>query len=137
MWGGLPKVVQEVFPNAEIVIDSFHVMKAVSEELNKIRKQVFERNSKFIPLKNGKYLTEEETLKLKQILHRSKRSRKAYQWKEELRGIYEKRLTVEEGKCQIKQWLNQGRSIYCEVITTIHSHLDGICNYFRNRKRMV
>ena len=135
MWGGFPKVVQEVFPNAEIVIDRFHVMKAVNEELNKIRKQVgvFERSSKFILLKNGKDLTEEETLKLRQILHSSKRLRKAYQWKEELRAIYEKRLTVEEGKCQIKQWLNQARSIYCEVITTIHSHLDGICNYFRNR----
>lgn len=79
MWGGFPKVVQEVFPNAEIVIDRFHVMKAVNEELNKIRKQVgvFERSSKFILLKNGKDLTEEETLKLEQILHRSKRLRKA------------------------------------------------------------
>lgn len=99
MWGGFPKVVQEVFPNAKFVIDRFHVMKAVNEELNKIRKQVgvFERNSNFILLKNGKDLTEEEALKLRQILHRSQRLRKAYQWKEELPAIYEKRLTVEEG----------------------------------------
>ena len=40
MWGGFPKVVEEVFPNAEIVFDRFHVMKPVNEELNKIRKQV-------------------------------------------------------------------------------------------------
>jgi transposase len=26
MWGGFPKVVKEVFPNAKIVIDRFHVM---------------------------------------------------------------------------------------------------------------
>ena len=36
MWGGFPKVVEEVFPNAVVVIDRFHVMKLVNEELNKI-----------------------------------------------------------------------------------------------------
>jgi len=27
MWGGFPKVIQKVFPNARIVFDRFHVMK--------------------------------------------------------------------------------------------------------------
>ena len=72
MWGGFPKVVEEVFPNAVIVIDRFHVMKGVNEELNKIRKQagVMDRGSKFILLKNGKDLTEAEAEKLEKILHR-------------------------------------------------------------------
>jgi len=39
MWGGFPKVIEKVFPNAVIVTDRFQVMKAVNEELNKIRKQ--------------------------------------------------------------------------------------------------
>lgn len=135
MWGGFPKVVEKVFPNAVIVIDRFHVMKAVNEELNKIRQQlgVFERGSKFILLKNGEDLTAEETQKLEQILHHSKRLSKAYQWKEEFRAIYEQHLTVEAGKQQIKQWLHQASSVYGQVITTIRTHLDGICNYFRNR----
>ncbi|MDZ4874952.1 MAG: hypothetical protein CLLPBCKN_004348 [Chroococcidiopsis cubana SAG 39.79] len=104
MWGGFPKVVQAVFPNAVIVIDRFHVMKVVNEELNKIRKQVgiFDRRSKFLLWKNGLDLTQEETQKLEEILHRSKRLRRAYQWKEEFRAIYEKLLTVEEGKEQIE-----------------------------------
>ena len=38
MWGGFPKVIEKVFPNAVIVTDRFQVMKAVNEELNKIRK---------------------------------------------------------------------------------------------------
>jgi transposase len=135
MWGGFPKVVEEAFPNAEIVIDRFHVMKAVNEELNKIRRQagVLHRGSKFLLLKNGEDLTQEETQKLEQILHCSQRLSKAYQWKEEGSTIYEKQLTVEEGKQQIQQWLNQARDVYSEVITTIRTHLDGICNYFRNR----
>ncbi|WP_416676821.1 transposase [Egbenema bharatensis] len=32
MWGGFPKVVKKVFPNAVVVIDSFHVIKVVNTE---------------------------------------------------------------------------------------------------------
>ena len=69
-------MVEEVFPNAEIVFDRFHVMKPVNEELNKIRKQVkvTDKGSKFILLKNSEDLTEEEYTKLNDILRRSKRS---------------------------------------------------------------
>lgn len=34
MWAGFPKVIAEVFPNAAVVIDRFHVMKLVLEKLN-------------------------------------------------------------------------------------------------------
>jgi transposase len=37
MWGGFPKVIKEVFPNAKIVIDRFHVMKLIHKALNQIR----------------------------------------------------------------------------------------------------
>lgn len=89
MWGGFPKVVKKVFPNAEIIFDRFHVMLFVNEELNKIRKQVrcTDKGSKFILLKNSEELTEEEKIKLENILSRSKRLRNAYQWKEEFRNI--------------------------------------------------
>ncbi len=67
-----------------VVIDRFHVMKAMNEELNKIRRQagVLDQGIKFILLKNGQDLTLEEQLKLNQLLQRSKRLAKAYQWKE-------------------------------------------------------
>jgi transposase len=56
MWGGFPKVIEEVFPNARIVIDRFPVMKAVNEELDKIRKQTqFKpkiKGAKWLVLKN-------------------------------------------------------------------------------------
>ncbi len=37
MWAGFPKVIEEVFPNAVVVFDRFHVMKLVNETLNEIR----------------------------------------------------------------------------------------------------
>lgn len=135
MWGGFPKVIEKVFPNAVIVIDRFHVMQAVNKELNKIRRQanILDRGSQFILLKNGQDLTAEQTLKLEKILKRSKRLTKAYEWKEEFRAIYEQSLSVEEGKHQFKRWLRKARKVYSEVIGTIRNHLDAISNYFRNR----
>jgi transposase len=58
-------------------------------------------------LRNGEDLTPEEQVKLDQLLQRSKRFAKAYQWKEEFRAIYEQSLTVEEGKHQIQDWLSK------------------------------
>lgn len=40
MWGGFPQVIAQVFPNAVLVYDRFHVMKLVNSELNKLRKTV-------------------------------------------------------------------------------------------------
>ncbi|WP_144053633.1 transposase, partial [Baaleninema simplex] len=58
MWGGFPKLIEKVFPNAQIVVDRFHVMKAVNDNLNKIRKQVkFKikiKGAKWLLLKNQK-----------------------------------------------------------------------------------
>ncbi|PSN13861.1 hypothetical protein C7271_22160 [filamentous cyanobacterium CCP5] len=73
MWGGFPKVVEKVFPNATLVIDRFHVMQAANKELNKVRRQVgvFDRGSKFILLRNGAELKENEKQTLDQILNRS------------------------------------------------------------------
>lgn len=135
MWGGFPKVVQLVFPNARLVFDRFHVIQPVNEELNKIRRQtgMTLKGSKFILLKNGADLTEAEQIKLASILARSQRLRLAYKLKEDFRNIFETCHTVEEGKTQFLLWLNKARTVYCDVLTTIRNHLDGICNYFNSR----
>ena len=135
MWGGFPKVVETVFPNATLVIDRFHVMQATNKELDKIRRQVkiSERGSKFILLRNGVDLTESQQSKLESCLERSTRLRKAYELKEELRAIYESPLTVEMGRLNFEEWLRRAQEVYSEATKTIRNHLTGICNYFRNR----
>lgn len=110
-------------------------MRPVNEELNKVRKQVKMtwKNSKFILLKNGVDLMESERVKLEVILSHSKRLKLAYELKEEFREIFETCRTVEEGREKFVKWLKKARSIYCDVITTIRNHLEGICNYFLSR----
>jgi transposase len=135
MWGGFPKVIEKVFPNAVVVIDRFHVMKAVNSNLNTIRKQseIKVKNNKFILLKNGIDLNDEENEKLELILKQSERLRLAYELKESFRAIYESKLTVEEGKTKIELWIDKARKVYCNAITTITNHIEGICNYFLSR----
>jgi len=137
MWGGFPKVIEKVFPNAVIVTDRFHVMKAVNEELNKIRKQIkFSlkiKGVKWLLLKNKKDLKEEELQKLELVLKQSERLRKAHEYKESFREIYEKVNDKEEGRLKFTEWLNKAKEIYTDVIGTIHRHLHSICNYFISR----
>jgi transposase len=135
MWGGFLKVVTEVFPNAKIVYDRFHVMQPVNKELNKVRRQVgvTVKGGKFILLKNGKDLTEEEQQKLALMLRRSPRLKLAYELKEAFRAIFEADHGVEQSKALLLQWVKQARPVYHEVLNTIQTHLDGICNYFCNR----
>ena len=137
MWGGFPKVIEKVFPNAVIVTDRFHVMKAVNEELNKIRKQtklnVRIKGEKWLLLKNREDLKEEELEKLELVLKQSARLRKAYEYKESFREIYEKVNDKEEGRLKFTEWLENAKSIYTDVISTIRRNLDSICNYFLSR----
>jgi transposase len=135
MWGGFPKVVTEVFPNAEIVFDRFHVMKPVNEELNKVRRQVGIKlkGSKFILLKNKVHLTASEQIKLETLLSHSPRLRLTYELKEKFRDIFERHQSVEAGKAQLLDWLKEARPVYSDVLETIRNHLDGICNYFLSR----
>lgn len=132
MWAGFRKVVIEVFPNAAVVIDRFHVMKLVNDRLNKIRRlaKITTKGSRYLLLKNYQYLTESEKASLELILNQSACLRIAYQMKEEFRDIYENCQSVESGKHRMSQWLVNAKVFYGKVTRTIRSHLSEICNYF-------
>jgi transposase len=135
MWGGFPKVAQQVFPNAVLVIDRFHVMKAVNQDLNKLRQKlgITDRGSKFLLLRNQSELNSEQMLKLSAVLERSPCLRIAYEMKESFRQIYETNHTVKSGRRQFEQWLKFAQLFFTDASTTIERHLDGICNYFLSR----
>lgn len=135
MWGGFPKVAQKVFPNAVLVIDRFHVMKAVNQDLNKLRKKlgITDRGSKFLLLRNGVDLAPEQIAKLAVFLEKSVVLRIAYELKEEFRQIYETNHTVKSGRRQFDKWLRLADLCLNEAASTIRNHLDGICNYFMSR----
>lgn len=135
MWGGFPKVIKEVFPNAKVVIDRFHIMQPVIKELNQLHQKtrIKIKGSRFILLKNKVDLTEEEKVKLETVLKCSKRLRLAYNLKEDFRDIFETCQTPEEGQGKLQVWLEKAKSVYGAVLETIRNHLDNICNYFLSR----
>lgn len=135
MWGGFPKVIEQVFPNAKIVIDSFHVMKAVNKDLNKWRRAVgiTDRGSKYLLLSNRSNLNVEQIQRLAVTLKKSECLRIAYEMKEEFREIYETHMTVKIARVKFKDWLNHAQIFFKESTLTIVNHLEGICNYFVNR----
>jgi transposase len=135
MWGGFPKVAQKVFPNAALVIDRFHVMKAVNQDVNRLRKKlgITDRGSKFLLLRNGVDLNPDQIVKLAAVLEKSAILRIAYELKEEFRQIYETNHTVKSGRRQFDKWLRLADLFFNEATSTIRNHLDGICNYFISR----
>jgi transposase len=132
MWGGFAKIIPQIFPNAQIVTDRFHVMKPLINELKKIANQVGIRTWKelVLILTNNKNLNAQELEELEKLLNKSKRLRIAYDYKEEFRRIYEDSKTVEKGKEEFIKWLKKASCIYGQVIQKIQNHLDTICNYF-------
>lgn len=135
MWGGFPRIIAEVFPNARIVFDRFHVMKAVNDELNHWRIQlgITSRRSRYLLLKNAENLTQEEQAQLEQVLAQSPCLRIAHELKEELHLIYETSSTFSQGKNKIGKWLRSARLFYHSASQRIQKHLEGICNYFINQ----
>lgn len=135
MWEGFEKVIQQVFPNARIVTDRFHVMQLLIKKLKRIAGQMGIRGvaKQSLLLKNKEDLEPHEEPDLEKCLKASKRLRKAYEYKEDFRSIYETSQTVEEGEKNFQKWLKKASAIYGEVADTIRRHLDSICNYFLSR----
>jgi len=135
MWGGFKKVIQELFRNAVIVFDRFHVMRLVNQELNLLRRivGVTDKFSKYLILKNQEDLPAEEKTKLLELLSRSACLKIAYDFKEELRNIYETSKDVKSGQKRMKKWLQQAQVFFKSSSQTIIDHFQGICNYFISR----
>ena len=135
MWGGFQKVIREVFPNALIVIDRFHVMKLVNKALNKVRLLLDLKGwkNRCLLLKNAEDLTESEKGDLQEILNQFPCLSIANELKEELRDIYETSTTGKMGLRRLKKWLVYARCIFGQTAETLERHIQEICHYFVNR----
>lgn len=135
MWGGFPKVIKEVFYNANIVIDRFHVMKLVGKSLNKIRLKLgfTGLKNKALLMKNHRDLSNEEKVELRALLALSPGLEIAYEFKEELRKIYESNSTIKSGLTKMRIWLKYAGLFFGDIANTLESHLPEIANFFKNR----
>jgi transposase len=135
MWGGFPKVIETVFPQAIIVYDRFHVMQRVNKRLNEIRRKlgIKTRGSRHLLLSNREDLTEAETEELSLLFKDSPSLGIAQEIREELRQIYEHSRTPSGAGRKLKKWLHTAQVFYGQVCDTIRKYFEGICHYFINR----
>ena len=72
-WAGFPKIIQQVFPNTQLVIDRFHVTKVVNKDLNKLGRGIgtTDRGNKYLLFSNRINLEYDQIEKLEIILNKS------------------------------------------------------------------
>ena len=135
MWEGFTSAIKELFVNAKIVYDRFHVIKNINKELNELRKRmnVHEKGLKYMLWKNKKDLEEEKKEKLEEILKAHPCLGIAYEMKEEIRDIYEHSRTVNGATRKFAKWIRIAGIIYQKSASMLEKHLIGICNYFESR----
>jgi len=139
------KGIEENFPQAAITFDKFHVIKAVNEALEKVRRREAQENpilkgSRWGWMKNPSSLNEAEQKRIKEALSKKRlQTGKAYRLKILLQEILDARreMTYEAGKGELKGWLKW--AFRCripeivEVAEMIRRHMEGILNWFSSR----
>jgi transposase len=139
------KGIEENFPQAAITFDKFHVIKAINEALDKIRRREAHDNpilkgSRWDWTKNPKNLNEAGRKRIDEALGRKRlQTGKAYRLKILLQEILNsgRRLTYEAGKAELKGWLRW--ALRCripemvEIAQMIRRHMEGILNWFNSR----
>jgi transposase len=145
MGGFHGKGIEENFPQASITFDKFHVIKAINEALDKIRRREAQENpilkgSRWDWMKNPKNLNEAGRKRINDALSRKRlQTGKAYRLKVLLQEILDagRCMTYEAGKAELKGWLRW--ALRCripemiEVAQMIRRHMEGILNWFNSR----
>ncbi|MEY3223394.1 MAG: hypothetical protein RLZZ203_2250 [Cyanobacteriota bacterium] len=158
LWQGYKNLVTKIMPNAQVVADRFHVMVQINKELdttrkrekrnveNAIKKSKTEQEkvekekileglnkSKYVLLKNGEDLNNEQKIKLNQVKKVSPSLKVMYELKEKIRRIFNKTKDWLKGLYKLSIWLVRAREHYPTSHNTIVRWLDEIIAYFDNR----
>jgi len=147
MWDAYQEAAAEKLPNAQRVIDRFHVMKNLTDAITKARR-IIQRDAdeatkellkgcRWLLVKNRENLKDEEELKLSQMLAASPELATCYQLKEEFRALFNRSITKEEAETQLEQWVTQVEATPFKALQkfvgTLRNWWSQILNYFLDR----
>ncbi len=140
--------VSERCPNAVLCIDAFHVVKAATDALDEVRRDVWNqarrqgqdqlarrlKGARYALWKNPENLTGRQTVKLAEIQATNKRLFRAYLLKEQLRQIY--RLDPEPALALLDRWIAWARRCrlpsFVKLAKTITAQRSGITAAIEN-----
>jgi transposase len=147
MWAAYHTVAQAQLPNAQLVVDRFHVMKNLTDAVTKARRTIQKRadevtqailkGSRWLLVKNRENLTAEEQAQLTQMLAASPELKTCYDLKEDFRTWFAQTPDRETADRTLSEWQAQAkatklRSLQAFVRTLDHWR-EGILNYFNGR----
>jgi transposase len=150
MTGNYKSLVKKLCPNADAIVDRFHVTKMLHEELNQARiaqkkaaesLKIKERAKLFNSLKGSKYtllkaednLSNKQKQKLKQVKEASPLIGIMHELKEEFRFLFEHSQNLGEGTLELIDWLKKAQPYYKKSVGTIKRWLAEIVGYFEQR----
>jgi transposase len=129
-------------PNAQITFSKFHLMRALNECLDEIRRKEQASNpilkkTRFVWLKNIENLTTAQARKLETLRYENLKTARAYQMKITFQDIFRNSSNSEEAYALIKKWLGWADRSRLEPIRAfarmVKNHLQGILRYFDTR----
>lgn len=147
MWRPYRDAVAEVIPNAIVVIDKFHVIKEVTNTLERMRREInktidkderkYLRTSKFLLLSDREHLNKEQEARRDSLFEHFPVFKRPYHIKEMIRDIYkhDKKADAELWYENIKGLVSDyaGADEFFSVFDTIDNWYDEIFNYFDHK----
>jgi transposase len=136
MWKPYINVIEEVAPQALIVHDKFHIVKKLSEAIDKTRRKEVKnepmlKKNRYTVLKNQSNRTEEQQSVFEQLDNANLKTAQAWHIRENFKSLFEIKDTASSAAL-LEQWMKQSESkelnFVNTVIKTIKNHLQGVVN---------
>ena len=127
--------VEEVFPNAKVVHDRFHLIKYLNDAIDKVRRREVKRhaelkNSRFALLKNKENLTDKQHIIFEHIQAANYEVSKAWRVRENFKDIFGSPSIIEAMGMFVK-WgasvLNTNIKELIKVAKMFNDHIKGVC----------
>jgi len=146
MWDAYHLAAQAKLPNAQVVVDRFHLMKNLNDALTSARRTVQKqadaetkaifKGSRWLLVKNRETLTAEERQTLQQVLDASPTLNCCYQLKEEFRKLFAETQDSQTASARLDTWLEKARQTGLKALlaftNTVQHWRNAILNYFES-----
>ena len=149
MWRPFYKSVSKNAPNARVIYDKFHILRHLSDALDEVRKQEYQRLSgedrsyikgqKYTLLSRRENLNLDGRRALRKLLKANKRLNTAYVLKESFGQLWDYK-TERGARAFFERWKDalkwQRLKSYQKFAEMIESHWDGIASYCRRDNKI-
>jgi transposase len=147
MWDAYHTVAKNLLPQAQRVVDRFHVMKNLTDAITKARRtiqrqadeatQAVLKGGRWLLVKNREDLTAEETAQLTQMLTVSPELKTCYELKETFRTWFAASANRESAASGLRDWQAKAKTTGLRAlqafVKTLDNWRESILNYFIGR----